>query len=112
MSEPEMNYEEALGVGRAISPAQLAMILSMDAWPADRRRDFNIDELLWKQLIVPDPDTISGYALTPRGDAVRIAARLKSLDDKTLLRTFDRTDGESAFAVRVLREIEDRQLDV
>lgn len=107
-----MNYEEAIGVGRAISPSQLAMVLNMDSWPPDPRRDYNIEELLWKDLIEPAPNTFCGYALTARGEAVRDARRLKGLDDVTLLRTFNRTDGESIFALRVLREIEDRRLDV
>ena len=105
-----MNYEEAIGVGRVISPAQLAMLLNMDAWPADRRRDFNVEELLWKDLITPAADTISGYALTERGEAVRLARRLKELDDAALLKVYQRTDGESHFAERVVREMEDRQL--
>jgi hypothetical protein len=107
-----MTYEEAIGVGRAISPAQLAMVMHMDAWPPDRRRDYNVEELLWKDLITPSAETICGYALTDRGEAVREARRLKEVDDATLLRILKRTDGESAFAVRVLREIEDRRLDI
>ena len=105
-----MNYEEAIGVGRVMSPAQLAMLLDMDAWPADRRRDYNVEELLWRELIVPEPDSISGYALTPRGEAVRIARRLKDLDDVALLKVWDRGGGESAFSEKVVREMEDRQL--
>lgn len=112
-SDLTMRFEEAIGVGRTISPAQLAMILHMDAWPPDRRRDYNIEELLWKELIVPSPETISGYALTYRGEAVRDARRLKhDLGDRALLRAYGRTDGESTFALRVLREIEDRRLDI
>lgn len=104
-------YEEAIGIGRVISPAQMAMILSMDAWPPDRRRDYNVDELLWKALIEPDPETISGYRLTERGERVRIAHRLKEVDPRTLLTIWGPTEGESEFALQVLREIEDRQLD-
>jgi hypothetical protein len=107
-----MTYEEAIGIGRVISPAQLGMILNMDAWPPDRRRDYNVEELLWKDLIEPCSETISGFALTARGEAVREARRLKEADDATLLRIFSRTDGESAFALRVMREIEDRHLDI
>jgi hypothetical protein len=107
-----MTYEEAIGVGRAISPAQLAMVMHMDAWPPDRRRDYNVEELLWKELITPCAETICGYALTERGEAVREARRLKEVDDPTLLRILHRTDGDGAFAVRVLREIEDRRLDI
>lgn len=105
-------YEEAIGLGRILAPAQLAMILSMDAWPPDRRRDYNVEELLWKGLIEPVPESISGYGLTARGELVRIAARLKQVDDRMLLRIWDRTEGESEFAIQVLREIEDRYLDV
>ena len=106
-----MNYEEAIGVGRVISPTQLAMVMHMGALPPECRRDYNIDELLWKDLISPSTETVSGYALTDRGESVREARRLKDTDDATLLRIFHRTDGESAFALRVLREIEDRSLD-
>lgn len=105
-------YEEALGIGRVLSPAQMAMLLQMDAWPPDQRRDYNVDELLWKELIEPDPETISGYRLTERGERVRVARRLKEVDDRTLVRIWCRTGGESEFALQVLREIEDRNLDV
>ena len=105
-------YEEAVGIGRVISPAQMAMVLQMDAWPPDQRRDYNVDELLWKELIEPDPETISGYRLTERGERVRIARRLKGVDSETLLHIWNRTGGESEFALQVLREIEDRRLDV
>ena len=106
-----LNFEEAIGLGRVISPAQMEMILNMDAWPADRRRDYNVEELLWKELIEPSPETISGYVLTDRGERVRMARRLKSLDDQTLQNIFNRTEGESEFALQVLREMEDRNLD-
>ena len=105
-------YLEAIGIGHMLSPGQMAMILQMDAWPPDQRRDYNVDELLWKELIEPDPETISGYRLTERGERVRIARRLKGVGDSTLVSIWSRTEGESEFALQVLREIEDRDLDV
>ncbi|UAK25836.1 hypothetical protein [Sphingomonas nostoxanthinifaciens] len=107
----DLQFEEALGIGRVLSSVQMTMLLDMDAWPPDRRRDYNVEELLWKELIEASPETISGYALTQRGERVRLARRLRDVDAVTLLRIFNRTNGESDFAVQTLREIEDRRLD-
>lgn len=105
-----MHYEEAIGVGRVISPLQRKMLLDLDNWPGDKASDYNSAELVWKKLIEAAPDFPSGFRLTPRGLEVKNAILLKALSDAELLAEYDKAEVESWRAERIVREMEDRDL--
>ena len=106
-----MTFDEALGVGRALSLIQRRMLLDLANWPNDEATCFNREELVWKELIYRTSWSPS-YRLTERGLAVRTAMEMRALSDGELLKTYYATDGQSLLAVAAVRELEDRWLDL
>ena len=105
-----MHYEEAIGVGRVISPLQREMLLELDNWPIGAATDYNREELIWKKLVEPADDRACGMRLTARGAEVKNALLLKALSDEQLLASYHKAEVESWLAERVVREMEDRDL--
>ena len=107
----EMTFDEAIGIGRQISPVQRRMILDIDTWPDSDVTTYNREELVWKQLIVRT-SRAAQYSLTDRGEAVALALRMNALTKRELLETYREADPASLRGIAALSEIRERKIEL